>query len=102
MLKPDLSPYPAYYAYQFTRQKLGSAVFVRELSEYAQVMGYEFRVRNRRIWVAWSLDGSEHIIDLPSLPVLVNRVGDDGQPIQETSALSLTINPSPLFIEFGP
>ena len=102
LLKPDLSPYPAYYAYQFTRQKLGSAVFVRKLSGYPQVMGYEFRVRNRRIWVVWSLDGNAHTIDLPSLPVLVNRVGDDGQPIQETSALTLTINLSPRFIEFEP
>jgi len=65
-------------------------------------MGYEFRVRNRRIWVVWSLAGNAHTIDLPSLPVLVNRVGDDGQPIQETSALTLTINLSPRFIEFEP
>ena len=102
LLQADLSPLPAYYAFQFTSQKLQSAVFVKNLTEYAQVTGYKFRFRNRRIWVAWSFDGAPHTIDLPSLPVLVNRMGEDGLPMLETNAITQTINMAPLFIEFEP
>jgi hypothetical protein len=107
LLNDDLSPKAGYYAYQFAQQKLGEAQYVRQISEYEGVMGYEYETTGRMLWVLWSLDGLEHTIELPKLPVEVNLVGDDGQAVPVPIGLSLTIedsqltiNNSPVFIEF--
>ena len=100
LLNGDLSPKAAYYAYQFAEQKLGEAVFVRQIGEYDQVMGYEYDIPGRKLWILWSLDGQAHTLSLPEQPIEVNRVGEDGKAIQEANSLTLTIDLSPWFIEF--
>jgi hypothetical protein len=101
LLNSDLSPKPAYYAYQFAQQKLGEAVFVRQITEYPQVMGYEYEIPGKKLWVLWSLDGQAHPLSLPGLPLVVNRVGEDGHAVQEPNDLTLMIDISPRFIEFS-
>jgi hypothetical protein len=101
LLNSDLSPKPAYYAYQFAQQKLGRAVFVRQITEYPQVMGYEYEIPGKKLWVLWSLDGQAHPLSLPGLPLVVNRVGEDGHAVQEPNDLTLMIDISPRFIEFS-
>jgi hypothetical protein len=100
LLNADLSPKPAYYAYQFAQQKLGEALFVRQISEYGEVMGYEYETPGGKLWVVWALDGQAHILNLPELPLEVNRVGEDGQAVKELNTLSIILEDSPLFIEF--
>ena len=100
LLNSDLNPNAGYYAYQFAQQKLGEALFVRQISEYEGVMGYEYETPGRRLWVVWALDGQAHTLSLPGLPVEVNKVGEDGRPVEEQNTLSLTLESSPLFIEF--
>jgi hypothetical protein len=102
LLNVDLSPRAAYYAYKFTEQKLVKAVFVRQISEYEQVMGYEYLIPGKRLWVLWSLDGQAHTITLPGKPKKVNRIYQDGMAYPEANDVSLMINLSPLFIEFAP
>jgi hypothetical protein len=101
LLNSDLSPKAGYYAYQFAQQKLGRARFVRSINEYEGVMGYEYDITGRRLWVLWSLDGQEHTLNLPGMPLEVNRIGEDGQAVQEPNDLILTIDFSPRFVEFG-
>jgi hypothetical protein len=100
LLNSNLSPKAGYYAYQFTQQKLGEALFVRQISEYGGVMGYEYETPAGKLWVVWALDGQAHILNLPELPLEVNRVGEDGQAVKELNTLSIILEDSPLFIEF--
>jgi len=100
LLNSDRSPKDGFYAFQFARQKLGEAQFSRQISEYEGVMGYEYDTPGRKLWVVWSLDGQAHTINLPGFPVEVNWVGEDGLPVRILSALSLTLESSPIFIEY--
>jgi hypothetical protein len=100
LLKSDLSPNPAYYAFQFAELKLENAVFSRQITEFDQVMGYEYTVLGKRLWVVWSLDGQAHTVTLPAQPALVNRVGADGNPVQEANTQNVSIDGSVRFIEF--
>ena len=101
LLKSDLTPKAAYYAYQFAEQELGEAVFMRAIGDYGQVMGYEYETPGKKLWVVWSLDGQVHPITLPAQPLEVSRVGVDGLAVQETNDISLTVDSSPRFIEFS-
>ena len=100
LLNIDLSPKGSYYAYQFTEQKLGGAIFVNAIDEYEGVMGYEFETADRRLVVIWSMDGLSRTLILPRLPLEVNQIGGDGRAVQELNSLNLTLQDSPLFIEF--
>ncbi len=82
LLNSDLTPKPAYYAYQFAQSKLHSAEYIGRLRSYPGITGYEFRRADCpnagafcRLWVIWSLDGSDHIIELPELSICSVRGG---------------------------
>lgn len=100
LMNSDLSPKAGFNAYQFARQKLGSALFVREIREFDGVMGYEYKIPGKVLWVLWSLDGQIHTINLPELPMEVNRVHKDGLGMRENNSSSLLLDVSPLFVEF--
>jgi hypothetical protein len=100
LLNSDLSPKPAYYAFQFAQHELGEAVFVRQIKEYPQMMGYEYEIPGRKLWVIWAMDGQAHTIPLPVLPLEINKMGSDGRPVNEAISLNVTIDQYPRFIEF--
>ncbi|MBN1535638.1 MAG: hypothetical protein JW908_02815 [Anaerolineales bacterium] len=100
LLNTDLSTKPAYEAYKFAYSKLGDAAFTQQITLDAQVMGYEYRLSNRKLWVLWSKDGADHAVTLPKMPLVVNKVGSDGMAVQETNTTSLTVGINPYFIEF--
>jgi hypothetical protein len=64
-------PLPVYSAIQVSSQAIGKANFVKELSQYTGVKGYEFQQDRSRIWILWSLDGKQHIVNLPQQPKLI-------------------------------
>jgi hypothetical protein len=101
LLNSNLSPKPAYYAFQFTQQELGEAVFVRQITEYPQVMGYEYEIPGRMLWVIWAMDGQAHPITLLKIPVEINKMGADGQPVSEPNSPNVIIDQYPRFIEFS-
>jgi len=98
LLNSDLSSRPAYTAFQFARSELRDATFVREITEYDHVKGYEFQRGDRRIWVLWSLDGASHPINLPGVPLAIYHV--DGTPIPPVGSLTVTLEP--LYLEWNP
>ena len=102
LLNSNLSPKAGYYAYQFTQQKLEEAQYVKQISEYGGVMGYEYEIPGRKLWVIWAMDGQAHTISMPVLPLKINKMGSDGHPINEAISLNVTIDPYPRFIEFEP
>ena len=97
--------YPAYYAYQFAQSILYQAEYVGVVKQSAGVMGYEFRLNDCpnpgetcRLWQVWSLDGGNHLIELPDLPYAVYDV--DGDALAAT--LQQTITLEPVYIQLPP
>ena len=101
LLNADLSPRPAYTAFQFASSELRDAAFVREITEYAGVKGYEFQRGDRRIWILWSFDGSTHSISLSGVPLAGWRVHDTSvTPVTPAASMDVTLNP--LYLEWNP
>jgi len=92
LLNPgDQSPFPAFEAYRFSVQQLGSVRFLRQLQAYPGVMGYEFEREGQRIWVLWSLDGADHDVSLDASPRAVFDVFGISLPTSER--LHVTLKP---------
>jgi hypothetical protein len=100
LIESDLDPLPAYYTYRFTEQELTNARFVRAITEYPGVKGYEYVASGRRLMVLWSLDGNPHTITLSQMPISITHIGDDGKPVVDPNSKTLTINLSPRFIKY--
>jgi hypothetical protein len=101
LLNSDLSPNAGYFAYQFTQQNLDSAQFIRQISEYPGLMGYEYLIPGKKLWVIWAMDSQAHQILLPQSPLKVTMMGANGMPIDEPINPNVMIDKSPIFIEFG-
>ena len=98
LLNADLSPRPAYTAFQFARSELRDATWVRDVTEYTGVKGYEFQRVDRRIWVLWSLDGTTHSINLSGLPLAAwDALGNSVSP-----SVSMNVDLNPLYLEWNP
>jgi hypothetical protein len=96
LLYGDRSPRPAYTAYSVAENALDRVFFQREITEYADVVGYEFSKDGLTLWVLWSKDGATHSITLSKLP---NAAYDAlGQSI--TPASSLDIGEEPIYLEW--
>jgi hypothetical protein len=46
------------------------------------------------------MDGQAHPITLSEVPVEINKMGADGQPVNEPNSPNVTIDQSPRFFEF--
>jgi hypothetical protein len=98
LLDGSLNPLPAYTALQFSRNELGNAAFVREITGYAGVKGYELNRGDRRIWVLWTMDGSTRSITLPSVPFTAwDALGNSITP---AGFMNTSLNP--LYLEWNP
>jgi hypothetical protein len=97
LLNPDLSPRPAYTAFQFSSNELEGAVLLREIAEYPGVKGYEFQLGNRHILVLWSLDGTVHSVT-PPLPLLA-AWDSLGSSVPTSSSMNVGFNP--LYLELN-
>lgn len=102
LFNADLTPRPAFNAYNYMANKMGEAVFSRQIDSFLGVMGYEFKLPDRRVWVLWSSNKTEHTISLPSLPSAITVIGPDGNPQAEAASTNTVITVAPRFIEFAP
>jgi hypothetical protein len=98
LLNSDLSPRPAYTAFQFARSELRNATWMRNVTEYTGVKGYEFQRSERRIWGLWSLDGGTHSISLSDVPLAAWDALGNSLPV----AASMDIDLNPLYLEWNP
>jgi hypothetical protein len=96
LLNTDLSPRPAYTAFQFARRELASALYRRQIVEYPGVKGFEFQRGSQFIWLVWSLDGDTHTISLPDAPLAVYDALGNPKALSDKLSIDLT----PYFIEF--
>jgi len=104
LLYRNLSPRPAYYAFEFSREMLGAASGGSPLGESdiidpTGLGGYKFQRWNQQVWVLWSLDGEDHPITLiPGTPAAVyDPLGEVLTPSQE-----ITIGLEPRYVVWGP
>ncbi len=93
----DAARLPAYNALQVYLSLLDEAAFWREITDTPGVRIYEFRQGTQVIWVAWSQDGGEHLLPLPSVPQSVLDVM--GQSLEATSEVAVTI--APIYLIWG-
>jgi len=68
LLYSNLAPRPAYHAYDLAQELMTGSIFLREITEFSNVHGYEFLVSTGRLWVLWTEDGDEETITLPGAP----------------------------------
>jgi hypothetical protein len=98
LLNSDLSPLPAYTAFEFGRNELRDAAYVRKITPFAGVKGYEYNRGDRYIWVLWSLDGNTHSINLCDVPVAAWDAL--GNPVSRSAYMNVSLNP--LYLEWNP
>jgi hypothetical protein len=100
LLATDNTPLPAYHAYMFSANQLLGADYVRDINEYPGVMGYEFRNASQHTWIIWSLDGSDHTIQLPSGLHAGYHV--DGTPlgVDILNGTELTVTLEPVYLNW--
>jgi hypothetical protein len=98
LLNKDLTTRPAYIAYSVARKKLSDSIPVRSITEFPNVLGYEFHRGDRRIWVIWSGSSNAQSIDLPGTPLAINNALGSMIPIADP----LTVGIVPLYVEWSP
>jgi hypothetical protein len=89
---------PGYLAFQFSRNELFNSVWVRDITQYSGVKGYEFNRGDRRIWILWSLDATSHSIYLTNAPLAIW----DALGVSISTANSVNITVKPLYLEWRP
>jgi hypothetical protein len=99
LLYSDGSPRPAYNAFAFARDELRDSVSLGKITGYPGVSGYQFHRGDRKVWVLWSLDGANHNITLPGVPLDAFDVDGDSKSVAGT-ALTVTIEPT--YLEWPP
>lgn len=105
LLDADLSPRPAFTAYKFARDTLQDAAYVRTLTEFTNVAGYEFQRDGRRYWILWTKNGDPQMITLPGVPssawdALGAPVSLSGSAANTNPLTAITMNP--LYLEWNP
>ncbi len=98
LLGDGLVPKPAYHAYLFAQSLLARAEYVGIVKQFGGVKGYEFRLSDCptqgetcRLLQIWSLDGGDHLVELPDLPYAVYDV--DGDELEPTLQQMITFEP---------
>jgi len=99
MLNQDLSLTPAFQAFATSRNALQDASFTSEITSYPGVKGYEFKRGTRRVWILWSLDGSNHAISLPGTPLIAYDALNNAVTI---NGVDLTVTLTPTYLEWNP
>lgn len=97
LLDENQNPKLPYYALVFLSQELQNAKYIKRVTDYTDVVGYEFKSAQKKIWVMWSPDENPHSVSLPNSVLYVfDKFGNE---------ITLTDNEiivdSPVYIEFA-
>ena len=98
--KDDLTNLPALDAYTFGSQMLEGAQFVRTVTEFEGVYGFEFKTPNPNyhVWVIRSIDGQNYTVQFTFPPVAVYDVYGDDISDDLTSDNELDVSIEPVYI----
>jgi hypothetical protein len=98
LVDKNQQPLPAYEAYKVSAEQTLKARFVREITDFPGVRGFELERDGKFIWFLSATDGQEHEVKLPSQPVAILDVFGAELPL----ASELTIGAAPVYIELKP
>lgn len=95
------TPYPAYYAFGFTSKALENHDFVKKLTDYPNVMGFEFISKSgKRQWVLWSIDTQVHTIPLGATASSIHKIDTTGNGVPLEISTNVPIGIAPVFIKY--
>ncbi|RPI31925.1 MAG: hypothetical protein EHM70_10270 [Chloroflexota bacterium] len=98
MMYGGLEIKPAFTALQFLNQELKDAGYIKPVSDYPGLHGYEFYAPDKRIWVLWSPTPDAFTITLPeNMLRIYDKFGSEIIP--ESDQLPVK---SPIYLEFAP
>ncbi len=90
LLDANQQPVPAFQAFQFLRQQLASARYLRTIN-IPGLEGYHFRTPDDDVIIVWSIDGSERTFTVPSATRAIYDATGTALPLSAT--LTLTTAP---------
>jgi hypothetical protein len=97
LLDSSLKPLPAYNAFKVACAKLGETVFMRAVTEFSGVKGYEFFNKGRHLWVLWSMTATDSMLTLGTTPAAVYDIYGNAMPV----STSLDVGMMPVYVEFN-
>ncbi len=92
---PAHVPHPAFYAYKFAKQELGSAVSGKDVSDSANFI-YEIYTPKGTLWLMWSKDGKNHNYTFSTTPVGVKDVYGNSKSVSKTMLITV----APIYVEW--
>jgi hypothetical protein len=98
LVDQQMAALPAFDAYKVSAEKLMDVSFTGEITQFSGTKGYAFEKAGRVLWILWSLDGSDHKIQLATLPAAIYDVY--GKPVDPTQ--EVMVSSSPLYLEWVP
>jgi hypothetical protein len=96
LLDAQLAPTPAYQVYNFSSKMLTYATFIRAITEYSGVKGYEFLRGSKTTWIVWAPVNPTQSITLPSTPSAIYDMF--GNTL--VGSASIPVDKHPVYIEW--
>ena len=92
------TPKPAYHALVFMSSELNGAALGPQLTQFAGLRGYEFRLPSKNVWILWAPDGATGVlVQIPAgVTKIFDKFGNEITPIPG----QLTIS-HPVYLEFS-
>lgn len=97
LVDSSLQPNAAYAAYQFNSRQLLGAQTAREIQDFPGVKGFEITRNGERFWIVWAVDGTSHMIQLPSIPQAVYDLSGNSLPAGQ----EVEVDWRPVYVEWG-
>lgn len=98
ILRPDLSPYPVYYSFQFINMVLESTRTAQLTNLDPDLFSYELNRSHDRMTVLWNRRNAEKLIHLDQLPSEIVRISLEGKPVSEPLTQDVQVGPAPVFL----
>jgi hypothetical protein len=93
----QLQPLPVYDAIQASSRAIGQAVFVKQVDQYPGIKGYQFQRDRTQVWILWSFDGQDHVVNLPQQPdSMYDALGVNLAPGEQ-----VTVGLKPVYLEWA-
>ncbi len=98
LLDDDQNPKPAFNALIALTDKLSGTTLSGSVTQFEGIEGYEFNSDKKTVWVLWSPDEVDILVDPPpNLSVAYDKYGNEITP----GGTGITVN-SPVFFELNP
>ncbi len=89
LLDQNQQPLPAFRAFQFLRQQIGSARYLRPVAQ-SGLEGYHFQRADREVIVVWSSDSAARAFTLPAGARAIYDTVGEALPLESTITLNLS------------